>query len=47
MRVAQGSRETISRPEFRIGRRIVQPELNAIVTAGKSARVEPKVSAAL
>jgi DNA-binding winged helix-turn-helix (wHTH) protein len=33
----------MSRSEFRIGRRIVQPELNTIVTAGKSARVEPKV----
>jgi DNA-binding winged helix-turn-helix (wHTH) protein len=29
--------------EFRIGRRLVQPELNTIVTSGKETRVEPKV----
>jgi Tol biopolymer transport system component/DNA-binding winged helix-turn-helix (wHTH) protein len=29
--------------EFRIGRRLVQPELNTIVLAGRPTRVEPKV----
>jgi Tol biopolymer transport system component/DNA-binding winged helix-turn-helix (wHTH) protein len=29
--------------EFRIGRRLVQPELNTIVVAGRPVRVEPKV----
>lgn len=29
--------------EFRIGRRLVQPELNTIVHSGKATRVEPKV----
>src|SRR5687767_6417752 len=29
--------------EFRIGRRLVQPELNTIVQSGEATRVEPKV----